>query len=134
MEMGLFGKKRSGSPETHQTLADLEDGQFPDGPIVVGDTDFDSVIKRFPIVVVDCWAPWCAPCRMIAPIVETMSHDYHGKIVFGKLDTDQNQNTAMKYGIMSIPTLMVFKDGELVDQIVGAMPRPLLEPQIVKYL
>lgn len=132
--MALFGKKKSGTIEKHQTLSDLENGQYPNGPLEVGDADFDEVISRFPLVVVDCWAPWCAPCRMIAPIVEEMSHDYHGKIVFAKLNTDENQNTAMKYGIMSIPTLMIFKNGELVDQIVGAMPRPLLEPQITKHL
>ena len=71
---------------------------------------------------------------MIAPIIEEMAKDYTGKIVFGKLNTDEAQGIAMKYGIMSIPTLLIFKNGKLVDQSIGAMPRQMLEPKIMKYL
>ncbi len=108
--------------------------QFPSSPVVVTDLNFEETMARYPLVVVDCWAPWCAPCRMIAPVVEEMSRDYAGKIVFAKLNVDENQRTAMKYQTMSIPTLLVFKNGRLVDRIVGAMPRRMLEPQIIRHL
>ena len=86
------------------------------------------------IVVVDCWAPWCGPCHMIAPVIAELAKDYQGKIVFGKLDVDENKEKAMEYGIMSIPALLVFKNSELVDKIIGAQPRKTLEPKITKYL
>ncbi len=106
----------------------------PDHPVTLTDDNFDEALKKYPLLVVDCWAEWCQPCKMIAPIIEELAQDYKGKIVFGKLDTDHNPLTANKYRIRSIPTLLIFKNGELVDQIVGAMPRAQLEPKIVKYL
>lgn len=109
-------------------------GNWPSEPVPVMDTDFDDFISKYSVVVVDCWAPWCGPCRMVAPIVDELAREYQGKIAFAKLDTDQNQQTAMRFRIMSIPTLLVFKDGELVDQIVGAMPKSELEPRLKRYL
>jgi thioredoxin 1 len=106
----------------------------PSTPIELTDGDFKEVIRKYPLVVVDCWAEWCGPCRMVAPVVEELAQEYMGRIVFGKLNVDSNSITAQQYGIMSIPTLLVFKDGQLVDQIVGAMPRNMLEPQITRYL
>ena len=106
----------------------------PDTPIKVSDSDFSQIIKKYSPVVIDCWAEWCGPCRMIGPIIESLAKDYAGKIVFGKLNVDENQKTAMQYNIMSIPTLLVFKDGKLVDQIVGAMPKDQLEPIIAKHI
>jgi thioredoxin 1 len=105
-----------------------------DTPIEITDSMFDEVIKGHPLVVVDCWAPWCGPCRMVAPVIEELAKDYAGKILFGKLNVDQNQNTATRYQIMSIPTLLVFKEGRLVDRIVGAMPKDMLEPKITPFL
>ena len=84
--------------------------------------------------VIDCWAPWCGPCRFVSPVIEELARDYVGKISFGKLNVDKNQRVATQYGIMSIPTLLVFKEGKLVDKIVGAMPRQMLEPKITKHL
>jgi len=107
---------------------------WPNEPIPITDETFQETVQRYPLVVIDCWAPWCAPCLMIAPIIEEMAKDYTGKIVFGKLNTDEAQGIAMKYGIMSIPTLLIFKNGKLVDQSIGAMPRQMLEPKIMKYL
>ncbi|MCD6445865.1 thioredoxin [Candidatus Bathyarchaeota archaeon] len=103
-------------------------------PVKVTDNDFGNFVKSHPLVVIDCWAPWCGPCRYVAPVIEELARDYAGKIVFGKLNVDENPVTATAYGIMSIPTLLVFKDGKLVDRIIGAMPRQLLEPRITRHL
>jgi len=112
---------------------DSTDG-WPTMPIELADVTFSEVIRKYPLVVVDCWAEWCAPCRMVGPVVEELARDYRGRIVFGKLNVDSNVRTAQQYGIMSIPTLLVFKNGQLANQLVGAMPRDMLEPQITMYL
>lgn len=100
--------------------------KWPDTPIHLLDADMDETLKKYPTVVIDCWAPWCGPCKMIGPIVEELAKEMHGKIVFGKLNVDENPQTSMKYKIMSIPTLLVFKNGALVDRLVGAMPKDML--------
>ncbi|TET21064.1 thioredoxin [Candidatus Bathyarchaeota archaeon] len=105
-----------------------------DKPIEVTDVTFKETIQNHSLVVVDCWAAWCAPCRMVAPIIDEMARDYAGKILFGKLNVDENRQVATQYEIMSIPTLLVFKNGQLVDRVVGAMPRQMLEPKITRYL
>lgn len=99
-------------------------------PIEVTNKTFDRTIKENKIVVVDCWAEWCGPCRMIAPTIEAMANDYSGKVVFGKLHVDENSETATKYCVTSIPTLLFFKDGKLVGQIIGAVPRQQIEQRI----
>jgi len=106
---------------------------MPDKPIKISDADLDQYIKKYDLVVIDCWAPWCGPCRMIHPIIDELSKEKQGEIVFGKLNVDENQQTAMKYQIMSIPSLLVFKEGKLVDTIVGAMPKEVLKPKIERY-
>ena len=103
-------------------------------PIKVTDATFKEMIQNHSLVVVDCWAPWCAPCHMVAPIIEEMARDYAGRVLFGKLNVDENREVATQYQIMGIPTLLVFKNGKLVDRIVGAMPRQMLEPKIIRYL
>jgi thioredoxin 1 len=105
-----------------------------DAPVTVTDTNFEEVIKKHQTVVVDCWAPWCGPCRMLSPTIEAMAKDYKGKAVFAKLNTDENIGVASKYRIMSIPTLLYFRDGKLVDKTVGALPRPMLDTQMRKVL
>jgi len=107
---------------------------WPSIPVEVTDETFEEVIRRYPVVVVDCWAEWCAPCRMVAPVIEELARDYRGRILFGKLNVDSNVRTAQQYGIMGIPTLLVFKNGQLADQLVGAMPRSMLEPKITQHL
>ncbi len=105
-----------------------------DRPVDISDTTFTSTVQSHPLVVVDCWAPWCGPCRIVAPILEAMAKDYAGTILFSKLNVDENPRVAMQYQIMSIPTLLVFKDGRLVDRIVGALPRPMLEQKILPHI
>lgn len=93
--------------------------------------NWDSeVLQTTGLVMVDFWAVWCGPCRMIAPTVEELSKEYAGKVKVGKLNTDENPDVASKYKIMGIPTIMFFKDGQKVDQIVGAVPKPQLKAKI----
>jgi thioredoxin 1 len=115
------------------TSASGDDG-WPDAPVQLTDASFDEFVKKHPKVVIDCWAPWCGPCRMLSPTIDAMANDMKGKIAFGKLNTDENYGTAGKYRIMSIPTLLVFKDGKLVDRLVGAAPRTTIEAQLMKSL
>ena len=97
-------------------------------PPAVTDADFETEIEKHPgLAVVDFWAEWCGPCRLIAPIVEQLAAEYQGKAKVAKLDVDSNQRTAMKYNVRSIPTVLFFKNGKLVDQVVGAVPRAHLE-------
>lgn len=128
-------KKLKELVESQQSGDAQEKGQnWPTTPIEVTDTTVVQIINSYPLVVIDCWAPWCGPCQMIAPVIKDLARGYAGKIVFGKLNTDENRMSANKYNIMGIPTLLVFKNGKLVDQVVGAMPRNILEPMITKHL
>ena len=96
-------------------------------PIEVTDANFSSIVQKYSLLVLDCWAPWCGPCQMVGPIIEELAKDYTNRIVFGKLNVDENNKTATEYGIMSIPTILIFKEGKLVDSQIGAMPRSTLE-------
>ena len=105
--------------------------------IDVNESDFNDLVIEASInklIVVDFWAPWCGPCRMVAPIVEEISKDFEGKIKVFKLNTDENPNVASQYGIRSIPTLMIFKGGQKVDTVVGAVPKATLSGTISKHL
>lgn len=96
----------------------------------VSDADFAATIQKNSLSVVDCYADWCAPCRMIAPFVEELAGEYEGKVAFLKVDVDHSPNVAIQYGIRSIPTLLFFKDGKLVDQQVGALPKHVLKQRV----
>ena len=101
----------------------------------VTDASFDTEVIESEIpVLVDFWAPWCGPCRMVAPVVEEISKDYEGRVKVVKLNTDENPSVANKYGIRSIPTLMIFKGGQKVDTVVGAVPKTTLANTLDKYM
>ena len=97
-------------------------------PTTVDDSNFDEIaLQAKTPVLVDFWAEWCGPCRMVAPVVEELAEEYEGRISFAKMDVDQNPKTASGYGIMSIPTLLIFKDGSPVSNIVGFRPKAELK-------
>lgn len=98
--------------------------------IELTDANFDEVINSGKPVLVDFWAEWCGPCKMIGPVVEELAGDYDGKAVVAKLNVDENPQTAAKFGIRSIPTLLVFKGGQIVDKQVGAVPKSVLNQKL----
>ena len=100
-------------------------------PIDVTDASFNEFIAKNKYVVVDCWAAWCGPCNMLSPVVEQVAED-HPEIAFGKLNVDENRAIPMRFGIMSIPTLLYFKDGKLADKTLGALQRKMLEGRILR--
>lgn len=104
-------------------------------PVEVTDSTFDQmVVNSDKPVLVDFWAEWCGPCKMIAPVLEDIAKDKDGDLVIGKLDVDANQDTAMAFGVMSIPTLLLFKNGEPVERIVGYQPKEQLLPRLEAHL
>ena len=104
-------------------------------PVIVTDANFSDVVERSHLpVLLDMWAAWCGPCRLIAPTVETLARELAGKIVVGKLDVDANQRTADRFGVQSIPTLLIFKGGREVDRIVGMQPREAILRRLDQYV
>ncbi|HEY3285973.1 MAG TPA: thioredoxin [Gemmatimonadaceae bacterium] len=102
--------------------------------IAVTDADFEQEVEKHQgVAVVDFWAVWCGPCRMIAPVLEQLSVEYEGKVKVTKLDVDTNQKTSMRFNVRSIPTLLFFKDGKVVDQVIGAVPKSALEAKFKQH-
>ena len=108
--------------------------ELPNKPVLVTDATIDLMASQYPLFILDCWAEWCGPCRAIGPIIEQLAAELKGKAVFGKLNVDENMQTANKYRISAIPTLMIFKDGKLIDKLVGAYPKPALAAKLQRYL
>jgi thioredoxin 1 len=98
-------------------------------PVTLTDSNFQETIENG-TTLVDFWAPWCGPCRMIAPIIDELANEYDGKVNIGKVNTDEQQTIAVQFGIRSIPTLIIFKDGKPVDQIIGAVPKQVFNQKL----
>ena len=104
-------------------------------PYAVTDSEFSQQVLSADLpVLVDFWADWCGPCKMIAPVVEELAEEYDGKVSFTKVDVDDNPNIAISYGIRSIPTLLIFKDGKVAEQVIGAVPKSMLKKKLDKVL
>ncbi len=131
-----FAEREDGS----MTVEKREPQETTEVPIADGavleltDASFDAAVSEHALLVVDCWAVWCGPCRMVAPVIEELAKDYAGRAAFGKLDVDKNRATARRFQIQSIPTILIFKNGRLVNQKLGALPRAMLEPAIAKHV
>jgi thioredoxin 1 len=114
-----------------RTRAQLQSAEKHDGrPILLSDATFSSEISKYPLMVVDFWAAWCGPCRMVAPIVEQLAKEYSGRVAFGELNVDENPLTSNEFQVQSIPTLLIFRDGQPVDGIIGAVPKYQIESKL----
>ncbi len=105
-----------------------------DHPMTMDDNSFVETVRKYPLVIVDCWAPWCGPCKMVAPVIEELAREYAGKVVFGKLNVDENPRTATEFAIRAIPTMFIFKNGETVDVIQGALPKQYIEAKVKEWM
>jgi len=118
-------------PVCGRCRAPLSAGGFPSHPVEVTDLNFRQEVLFFPMaVVVDCWAPWCGPCRMVTPIMDQLASEYAGRVKIAKLNTDDNPSVASQYGIQSIPTLLFFKNGTQVNKLIGALPKREIEKHL----
>ena len=127
---------RNGGARPHASTTNAHTtSRVIDRPITLTDANFDATVLNSDLpVLVDFWAPWCGPCHIIAPTVEALAKEFSGRLLVGKLNVDENPRTASRYGIMSIPTLLVFKNGRVVDQIVGALPAPALRQRVLQHV
>lgn len=107
---------------------------YPSVPITIHDYDFKELVAKYPILIVDFWAAWCGPCRMISPVIEQLSAELAGKVVFGKLNVDENPYVSNAFGIQSIPTIIIFRNGKSVDRIIGTMTKSQLLSKISSYI
>lgn len=103
-------------------------------PLNLDDSDFAETINKFPLLLVDFWAPWCGPCRMMSPIVDQVGKEYQGKLVVGKVNVDENPNISRQFGISSIPTLILFKRGQAVNNIIGSVSKSRIDEMVRMHL
>ena len=125
--------EEAGKPHANPIQSQPQDSAV-NVPIHVTDDEFEKTVKALPYAIVDFWAEWCAPCRAIAPMIDDLAKTYAGQVTFVKLNTDENPRVPQQYMVMGIPTLLFFKAGKLVDQVVGAMPRGPFEARLKKHL
>lgn len=103
-------------------------------PLNLDDSDFVETINKFPLLLVDFWAPWCGPCRMMSPIIDQVGKEYQGKLVVGKVNVDENPNISRQFGISSIPTLILFKRGQAVNNIIGSVSKSRIDEMVRMHL
>jgi thioredoxin 1 len=99
-------------------------------PVVLTDSNFRNEVAKYPVMLVDFWAPWCGPCRMVSPVIEQLAKEYSGKVAFGKVNVDENQMISALFGIQSIPTMMILRNGRAVDMMIGAQPKAQIEMKL----
>lgn len=102
--------------------------------LILDDNNLAETVSEHPFVVLDCWAEWCGPCKMVAPVIEQLAKEYAGRVTFAKLNIDENMDTAMKYQISAIPTMLVFRNGDMAGQIVGALPKNHIEQKLQEFM
>jgi thioredoxin 1 len=102
--------------------------------ITLKDDDFNEKVNKYPLILVDFWADWCYPCKMVAPVIEELAKEYDSKLVCAKINVDENPSVALKYQIMSVPTVLIFKDGKPVERIIGAVPKSYFIEKLRNYL
>ncbi|MDK2826669.1 MAG: thioredoxin 1 [Methanolobus sp.] len=117
-----------------QLQESLEKKEYPSDPVTINDASFNEFVSKYPLVLVDCWAPWCGPCRMLSPVLDELAVEMQGKVVFGKLNVDDEKMTAIKFGITSIPAMLIFKNGEFVDKLIGAVPKQNIIQKLEPYI
>lgn len=112
----------------------MEVESYPTEPIVLTDANFTSELQKHNVMMIDFWAEWCGPCRMVSPVIDELAREYAGKMTFGRLNVDENPSVAGAFQIRSIPTLLIVKNGKVVDGVIGAVPKAQLEQKIKPYL
>jgi thioredoxin len=128
-------QKKKMAEMLERSLASAKPSEKPvDKPIVLTDGSFSSELAKHSLIVVDFWAPWCGPCRMVGPLIEQLAAEYAGKVAFGKMNVDENQAVPGRFGVMSIPTLIVFKNGHAVETAIGACSKSHIESMFKRYM
>jgi thioredoxin len=112
----------------------MKRGTSQNTPLTLTDATFQDTVKAHALMLVDCWAAWCGPCRMIAPVIDELARDYNGRIVVAKLNVDENPQTAEQFCVVSIPTLLIMKNGNEVDRIIGVCPKQVIEEKLQKQM
>jgi thioredoxin len=112
----------------------MKRGASQNTPLTLTDATFQDTVKTHPLMLIDCWAAWCGPCRMIAPVIDELAKDYNGRIVVAKLNVDENPKTAEEFCVVSIPTLLIMKNGNEVDRVIGVCPKQVIEEKLQKHM
>ena len=131
-ELRIINEKRM--KELQQIVNEKELLKNITDPIELDDSDFTESINKFPLLLVDFWAPWCGPCRMMSPVIDQVGKEYQGKLVVGKVNVDENPSISRQFGISSIPTLILFKKGQAVNHIVGSVSKSKIDEMVRMHL
>jgi len=127
--------KRIHEKKLKELKISMKRGETPKNtPLTLTDDTFQDTVKAHPLMLIDCWAAWCGPCRMISPVVDELAKDYTGRITVAKLNVDENPKTAEEFCIVSIPTLLIMKNGKEADRIIGVCPKQLIEEKLQKHM